>query len=47
VLILSGSALTALLREASPAALALVLAITRNTSVNLQHANAALERLEV
>jgi MFS superfamily sulfate permease-like transporter len=47
VLILSGPTLAALLREASPASLALVLAITRNTAVSLQHANAAIERLEV
>lgn len=47
VLILPGAALTNLLRESSPAALALVLAIAHNTSINLQHANAAIERLEV
>ena len=47
VLILSGATLTALLREASPEALALVLAISRNTSMSLQLANAAIQRLEV
>jgi SulP family sulfate permease len=47
VLILSGPTLAELKRDASPAALALVLAIARNISVSLQHANAAIERLEV
>lgn len=47
VMILSGATLAALKQEASPAALALVLAITHSTSVSLQHANAAIERLEV
>ncbi|MDQ2762955.1 MAG: cyclic nucleotide-binding domain-containing protein, partial [Pseudomonadota bacterium] len=47
VLVLSGPALAALKREASPAALALVLTITRNTSISLQHANATIGRLEV
>ena len=46
-LILSGPALAALMREASPAALALVLAIARNTSLSLQMANEAIQRLEV
>jgi SulP family sulfate permease len=47
VLILSRPMLAALQREASPATLALVLAITRSTSLSLEHANAAIERLEL
>ena len=47
VLILSGPALASLQQKAPATALALVLAITRSTSVSLQHANAAIERLEV
>ncbi len=47
VLILSGPALAAIMREASAASLALVVAITRNTSVSLQQANAAIQRLQV
>jgi len=47
VLILSGPSLTALQRDTPAAALALVLAITRSTSVSLEHANAAIERLEL
>ena len=47
VLILSEPALAAIIREASAASLALVLAITRNTSLSLQLANAAIQRLEV
>ena len=46
VLILSGSALTGLMRDASPAALALVVAVAQNTSMSLQLANAAISRLE-
>lgn len=46
-LILSGPTLAALMREASPASLALVLAIARNTSLSLQMANEAIQRLEV
>ncbi len=46
VLVLSAPTLASLRQEASPAALALVLAIARSTSVSLQHANAAIERLE-
>lgn len=47
VLILSGAALTAIMREASAASLALVVAITRNTALSLQQANAAIQRLQV
>jgi len=47
VLILPGATLAALVREASPASLALVLAIAHHTSVSLQLANAAIQRLEV
>jgi anti-anti-sigma regulatory factor len=47
VMILGGPPLAELLREASPATLALVLAITQNTSVSLRLANAAIQRLEV
>lgn len=47
VLILPAPTLAELIEEASPAALALVLAITHNTSVSLQLANAAIQRLEV
>ena len=46
VLILSAPVLAALMREAPPAALALAVAIARATSVSLQLANAAIERLE-
>jgi len=46
VLTLSRPALAALQQEAPAAALALVLAITRSTSISLQHANAAVESLE-
>ena len=46
VLILSGAVLATILREASAASLALVVAITRNTSVSLQQANAAIQRLQ-
>ena len=47
VMILSGSALASISREASAASLALVLAITRHVSISLQLANAAIQRLEV
>ena len=47
VLVFSGPTLTALQQEASPAALALVVAMVRSTSLSLQHANAVIERLEV
>ena len=47
VLILGGRALESLTRDASPEALSLLLAIARHTSVSLQLANAAIQRLEV
>ena len=47
VLILPAPMLAEIIREASPATLALVLAITHNTSVSLQLANAAIQRLEL
>jgi SulP family sulfate permease len=46
VLIFSAPTLTTLRREAPSAAFALVLAITDSTSISLQQANAAIERLE-
>jgi CRP-like cAMP-binding protein/anti-anti-sigma regulatory factor len=47
VMILSAATLAALAREATPASLALVLAIARHMSVSLQLASAAIQRLEV
>jgi SulP family sulfate permease len=47
VLVLSGAALAALIGEASPAALALVLAIIRHTSISMQLANAATQQMEI
>jgi SulP family sulfate permease len=46
VLIFSAPTLATLRREAPSAAFALVLAITDSTSISLQQANAAIERLE-
>jgi SulP family sulfate permease len=46
-LIFSGPALAALPRESPAAAFALVVAVTRNTSISLRQANTVIQRLEV